>query len=264
MLAPRTFAPVPTLQRSSRRASLVFALPLVLVGIGAGLCFLSLAAGLAVGVIGLLAFGLNVLLGRTSSLLEALPSGHTTPHLESELVNLIDGLCLSNGLTAPSVRILDDQAPNAMILGDGERRATFVCTTGLLARLDRIELEALVAHELAHLKQHSISVSRRAILALGLYSRLSASSARILVRLLGPDLSTSTDQTAATMTRYPPGLVAALSKVAQAGETRPRCVSGRLLRLTGALWFVPIFERPIRALPGELDLGERIALLAEL
>ena len=59
----------------------------------------------------------------------------------------------------PSLYVLDDDVPNACALGRDARRSVLVVTTGLLRRLDPIELEGVIAHELAHVKRGDNGVS---------------------------------------------------------------------------------------------------------
>ena len=78
---------------------------------------------------------------------------------ETRLSNVTDGLCATFGLSMPSLYVLDDDVPNACALGRDARRSVLVVTTGLLRRLDPIELEGVIAHELAHVKRGDNGVS---------------------------------------------------------------------------------------------------------
>ena len=80
-------------------------------------------------------------------------------HDEPRLCNVTEGLCATFGLSMPSLYVLDDDVPNACALGRDARRSVLVVTTGLLRRLDPIELEGVIAHELAHVKRGDNGVS---------------------------------------------------------------------------------------------------------
>jgi heat shock protein HtpX len=68
------------------------------------------------------------------------------------LRNVVTELALAAGMPVPAVHVLDDDAPNAMAIGSDPDHAAIVVTSGLLARLDREELQGVIAHELAHIK----------------------------------------------------------------------------------------------------------------
>ncbi len=78
---------------------------------------------------------------------------------ERRLWNVTEGLCATFGLSMPSLYVLDDDVPNACALGRDARRSVVVVTTGLLRRLNPIELEGVIAHELAHVKRGDNGVS---------------------------------------------------------------------------------------------------------
>lgn len=67
-----------------------------------------------------------------------------------ELYNIVENLSITAGLPMPKVYIVDDPAPNAFATGRDPEHAVVAVTTGLLAILDKNELEGVMAHELAH------------------------------------------------------------------------------------------------------------------
>ena len=235
-----------------------------MIGLGIALGFsLTVPGGVVLVLAGLLVALLNRRYGSPTQLLAALGGHAVDPRDQAGLANLVEGLCIANGLSLPQLRLLDDEAPNALLLGRGDQ-AVLICTTGLLALLDRIELEGIVAHELAQQKRGDLRLIAIATVGLGLYARLSPRAAITLKRLVGADCQALADQTAVAMTRYPPGLISALSKLEQAPSNRPR-LSPVVLRLTAGLWCVNLAEAKGNSpLVGELDLGDRVAALAEL
>ena len=64
------------------------------------------------------------------------------------LYNLVEGLTIASGLPMPRVYIIDDPAPNAFATGRNPRHAAVAVTTGLLEKMNRVELEGVLAHEL--------------------------------------------------------------------------------------------------------------------
>jgi heat shock protein HtpX len=175
------------------------------------------------------------------------------PVAHARLHNLVEGLCIAGGLPKPRVYVIEDPAPNAFATGRDPRHAAVAVTTGLLARLDRVELEGVLAHELSHIKNHDILVSTLAVTLVGVVALLADVSLRFLwwggprhrddrsdggggpqvvlaalgfVLLLVAPLVARVMQAAVSrqrealadvagvaLTRYPPGLISALEKL---------------------------------------------------
>jgi len=75
-----------------------------------------------------------------------------------ELHEMISRLCAIAGLPKPRVAVVSTDIPNAFATGRNQKSAVVAVTTGLLRRLDRGELEAVVAHELTHVKNRDVAV----------------------------------------------------------------------------------------------------------
>ena len=86
--------------------------------------------------------------------------------------NLVEGLCIASGLPKPRLYVIDDPAPNAFATGRNPRNAAVAVTTGLLEKLNRIELEGVLAHELCHVKNYDILVSTLAVTMVGVVAVL--------------------------------------------------------------------------------------------
>ena len=69
--------------------------------------------------------------------------------------------------------IVDDPAPNAFATGRNPKHASIAVTTGLLEKLNRVELEGVVAHELSHIRNYDILVSTLAVTMVGAVALLS-------------------------------------------------------------------------------------------
>jgi heat shock protein HtpX len=151
---------------------------------------------------------------------------------EPRLQNMIDGLCDSHGFHRPTLAIIDDPALNAVVFGRRPDHATLALTTGLRDALTRMELEGLLARELA-LATHpalpgaTVLVPVLALLPTGLRGPVAN-------WYVGEHRSLLDDFDAVRFTRYPPGLAAALDKLAAASTV----VAGAG-RTSGHLWVAP-------------------------
>ncbi len=157
-------------KQNRRRTQLLLAATFVLlavVGIVA-------AAALGFGVIGtvgfvLLALALTLFAYRAADRIALRSNRAETadPNEYRQLHNLVDGLCIASGLPKPHVYVVDDPAPNAFATGLRPENASIAVTTGLLDKLNRQELEGVVAHELAHIRNHDIRVMTVAVATAG-------------------------------------------------------------------------------------------------
>ncbi|MFM8856052.1 MAG: M48 family metallopeptidase [Actinomycetota bacterium] len=173
------------------------------------------------------------------------------PETYQRLHNLVEGLCIAGGLPKPRVYVIDDPAPNAFATGRNPQHAAIAVTTGLLEKMNRVELEGVVAHELSHIRNYDILVSTLAVTLVGTIAILTDLSIRmmwwnggrvsregdrqgganplalvgfvllivapIVARVMQAAMSrrreTLADVSACQLTRYPPGLISALEKL---------------------------------------------------
>ena len=89
------------------------------------------------------------------------------------LYNTVEGLALAAGLPTPRLYVIDDTAPNAFATGRNPKNAVICVTTGLLQKLDRLELEGVIAHEMSHIKNYDILVMTLAVTMVGVVALLS-------------------------------------------------------------------------------------------
>ena len=167
------------------------------------------------------------------------------------LHNLVEGLCIAGGLPKPRVYVVVDPAPNAFATGRNPKHAAIAVTTGLLEKMNRVELEGVLAHELSHIRNYDILVSTLAVTMVGAIALITDVAIRmmwwnggrvrrdgdrqdgsnplaylgfvllivapILAKLMQAAVSrrreTLADVSACQMTRYPPGLISALEKL---------------------------------------------------
>ena len=73
-----------------------------------------------------------------------------------ELYHLVENLCITAGLPTPKIYIIDDTAPNAFATGRDPEHAVIAVTTGLLQKLEKSEIEGVIAHELSHIGNRDI------------------------------------------------------------------------------------------------------------
>jgi len=167
------------------------------------------------------------------------------------LHNLVEGLCIASGLPKPRVFVIRDDAPNAFATGRNPKHAAIAVTTGLLEKMNRVELEGVVAHELSHIRNYDILVSTIAVTLVGSIAIMTDLAIRMmwwnggrtsrdgdrnngsnplalfgfLLLILAPFIAKAmqaavsrkreslADVSACQMTRYPPGLISALEKL---------------------------------------------------
>ena len=96
------------------------------------------------------------------------------------LHNLVEGLCIASGLEKPRLYIINDHAPNAFATGRNPKHAAIAVTSGLLEKMNRIELEGVLAHELSHIKNDDILVSTLAVTMVGVVALLADIGVRMM------------------------------------------------------------------------------------
>ena len=211
---------------------------LVTLALGLGVSGLGAGLGLAVLVVAL-APGL----GERAALRDA-GAEAADPERWPRYHNLVQGLSQAAGLPVPRLYVADSDAANAFSVGRDPSQAALVVTRGLLTTLNRVELEGVLAHELNHIWSWGARLATLGV-ALGRVPGL--------LRLLAPARREfDADEGGARLTRYPPGLVSALRKLAQLPAQPPDRPGLR------HLWIMA---------PGDAShppLDERIAALQEL
>ena len=76
------------------------------------------------------------------------------PVRDARLVDLVSALAVGEGIPVPAVYVVDDPSPNAFATGTRPEKASVTVTSGLLATMDREELEGVLGHELSHIRNY--------------------------------------------------------------------------------------------------------------
>jgi Zn-dependent protease with chaperone function len=253
--------------RNRRVAFLVPLLPLALIVAIGAVCCAGLAAagalrlGLVIVAASFVLGGLIVAAGilAAPANVERLLGAHRVPEgSQPRVENLVAGLCATFGVAHPPLFVLEDARINLAVVATTNGMA-MVATTGLIERLDLIELEGVLAHGLAHLRLDDV---RRGTLAATLPSVLGNDTVRH--RLAGRGRLLRADEVAAVSVRFPVGIAAVLDRcIAEPPPSPGSYFAGEHFARTRWLWFDPLPGDPDNDI-GELDApAVRAQVLAE-
>jgi heat shock protein HtpX len=105
------------------------------------------------------------------SMIDALTGGReVTRQQEPRLYNLLENLCISRGITMPKLKVMEDDALNAFATGLNDKQYSITVTSGLLRQLDDAELEAVLGHELTHIRNGDVRMLVIAVIIAGVVS----------------------------------------------------------------------------------------------
>ena len=162
-----------------------------------------------------------------------------------ELYRIVENLSIASGIPMPKVFLLNESQPNAFATGRDEKHAVIAVTKGLLGKLERNEIEGVIAHEISHIRNKDILLQTAVVVLVGIITIVSDFFIRIsfysgdrdnknngimivlgiIAAILAPiaasliQLSISrkreflADASGALLTRYPEGLASALEKI---------------------------------------------------
>jgi heat shock protein HtpX len=249
-------------QRKSVFLFIIMGLVLVVLGFIVGLAFSADGSGGIFGVIiAFVVWGILTLVSVTagsSIMLSASNAKPITPDIHPQLYNVVEEMRIAAGLTnMPKIYIINTDAPNAFATGISPEKASIAVTAGLLARLNRDELQGVVAHEMSHIFNRDVRFMTIAGVMMGTIVIISeiflrgmffsggrgrkgggqgqiiilvvaivlAILAPIIAQLLYFSLSRKreylADASAVRFTRYPEGLASALEKIANSDVDMP-------------------------------------------
>ena len=114
------------------------------------------------------------------SMIDALTGGREVTRAEQpRLYNLLENLCISRGITMPKLKVMDSDALNAFASGMNEKQYSITVTAGLLALLDDAELEAVLGHELTHIRNGDVRMMIIAVIIAGAIAFIAELVARL-------------------------------------------------------------------------------------
>jgi heat shock protein HtpX len=219
------------------------------------------------------------------------------------LYNVVEGLAIAAGIPAPRCYVIEDTAPNAFATGRNPEHAVICVTTGILQKLNRVELEGVVAHEMSHIKNYDVRLQTVVVVMAGVVALLSDWILRsflwgggrrrsrddrgsggagaifvvvgLVLAVLAPFFATIiqlavsrkreflADASGAMLTRYPAGLASALRKIS--ADTEPLEAANKA---TAHLYIV----NPLKDIKGSVNklfsthppIEERIAALEKM
>jgi heat shock protein HtpX len=195
----------------------------------------------------------------SAGLTVSISGGHEIQKSDHPLLwNTVENLCIGSGLPMPKVYIIEDSAPNAFATGRDPNHAHVVVTRGLLDKMDKLELEGVIAHELSHIGNYDIRIMTIVVVLVGVIALVSDFALRwtwwgagsrssnrdrgggavvvilialaVIAAILAPIVANLiklaisrqreflADASAANLTRYPDGLASALEKIANDHE----------------------------------------------
>ncbi|HEY1074763.1 MAG TPA: zinc metalloprotease HtpX [Patescibacteria group bacterium] len=199
-----------------------------------------------------------------------------------EVQRIVENLAITAGVPMPELYIIDDTAPNAFATGRDPQHASIAVTRGLLDKLDRTELEGVLAHEMSHITNYDIRLTTVVVILVGIIALASDWFMRslwwgghrrrdddnqgngsgylmligIVLAILAPLAATLiqlaisrkreflADASGALLTRYPEGLASALEKIA--ADKEPLEVANKA---TAHLYF----ENPLKDYSGKIN-----------
>ena len=118
----------------------------------------------------LLVFGINYYAYKNSDKIILSISGAREPKKEEYpyLINIVEGLSIAGGIPTPKIYVIDDPSPNAFATGRDPNHSAIAVTTGLLSKLNRLELEGVIAHEISHIRHYDVRLQTIAVVMVGL------------------------------------------------------------------------------------------------
>jgi len=246
------------------------------------------AVGIVVGLAAAVGCAWLAYTRSTDLVLGSIGARAVEPAEQPRLASLVDGLSIVSGVHRPRLYLLDTPATNCVVVGHDLASSSLVVTSGLLAELNRVELEGVLAHAMSRLDTGEAQVTTVAAATVGLpilladrwlradgairiagkvISPIARLVAPLVGRVLEHDLDVRADLSGVALTRFPPGLASALGKLSASDTSMPSSPV-----MLAPLHLLAPFESaaacPIPAvvahLPAHRSVSERVELLREL
>jgi heat shock protein HtpX len=122
------------------------------IGMATGLSYF----GLVIAIIIAVALGLGSFYKGDAMVLAASHAQAVTHDDEPQLYNVVEEMSIASGNPMPKIYVINDSAPNAFATGRNPERSSIAVTSGLLAKMNREELQGVVAHEMSHVRNYDI------------------------------------------------------------------------------------------------------------
>lgn len=224
---------------------------------------------------------------------KAKPASHTEHRM---LINAAESMALASGLPTPKIYVMESEQINAFASGRNPKNAVICVTTGALKKLNKQELEGVVAHEMSHIANYDIRFMTLAAVLIGMISMISqlylrslwySSSSRnekkngiliiisIALAILAPIAAQLVsfaisrkrefvaDATGVKFTRYPPGLKNALNKIR--AEHLSQEDKHNYSKALAPLFISDPFKKKIQNIfSSHPDINERISILSKM
>jgi heat shock protein HtpX len=105
------------------------------------------------------------------TMIDAITGGREVTRQEQpRLYNLLENLCISRGITMPKLKVMESDALNAFATGMNQRQYSITITSGLLGRLNDVEIESVLGHELTHIRNGDVRMMVVAVIIAGVVS----------------------------------------------------------------------------------------------
>jgi len=241
---------------NKRKSALIIVIFVVFIALVAWIFGQALGYGLSYVGIALIFSGLISFISYYNShkiILAISKARPATRKKDFKFYTVTENLCLATHIPKPKLYVIDDTAPNAFATGRDPQHAVVCVTTGLLQKLDRTELEGVIAHELSHIKNYDIRLMSLVTVLVGLVTLLAdfflrtsyfggkrnrkAGQAQMIIFAIGIVLALLSplianliklaisrrreflaDASAVKITRFPLGLARALEKISKDKE----------------------------------------------
>ncbi len=179
-------------------------------------------------------------------ILSSLNSRQADPDKDKEIIRIVENIAITAGIPAPKTYIIEDSALNAFATGRNPQNSYIALTSGLIGKLDKTELEGVIAHETAHIENSDTKLMLIIILVIGFFTLVGnllmrmpsrgkgRNKGAVIIFIIGLILylygtviaplirlaisrrrEYQADATAALLTRNPQGLISALKKITQ-------------------------------------------------
>ena len=221
---------------------------IIFLGYVIGLLFLTPVIGVTIAIIIGIIYTLLGYYSGNNLILSTVGAREATKQEFPHLIHTVEGLSIAAGIPMPKVYVIDDPNPNAFATGRDYNNSYVVVTTSLMEIMNRQELEGVIAHELSHIKNYDIRYMMLTTVLVGtivlladfviramffshgrkdekgnlnailigialLLAILSPIFAQLIVFAVSRKREYLADASGAMLTRYPPGLANALSKL---------------------------------------------------